>query len=74
MLCAATDSERLVLDHGAGPREEIARRGGQNPAARLRGEPGIAISNDSAAARNPKLRGSEAYIAARLLVGSMRFN
>ncbi|MBF1164276.1 MAG: TonB-dependent receptor plug domain-containing protein, partial [Dechloromonas agitata] len=38
-------------------REEIARRGGQNLGDALRGEPGVAISNDSAQGQNPTLRG-----------------
>lgn len=54
-------------------RDEIARRGGQNLGDALRGEPGIAISNDSAQGQNPVLRGlgRESIV---LLVDGMRFN
>lgn len=69
---AATDLETPVstttLD-----REEITRRGGQNLGDALRGEPGIAISNDSAQGQNPTLRGlgKDSIV---LLVDGMRFN
>ena len=54
-------------------RDEIARRGGQNLGDALRGEPGIAISNDSAQGQNPVIRGlgKESIV---LLVDGMRFN
>lgn len=54
-------------------RDEIARRGGQNLGDILRGEPGIAISNDSAQGQNPVIRGlgKESIV---LLVDGMRFN
>ena len=54
-------------------REEIARRGAANVGDALRGEPGIAISNDSAQGQNPVIRGlgKESTV---LLVDGMRFN
>jgi hemoglobin/transferrin/lactoferrin receptor protein len=54
-------------------RDEIARRGGQNLGDALRGEPGIAIANDSAQGQNPVIRGlgKESLV---LLVDGMRFN
>lgn len=54
-------------------RDELARRGGQNLGDVLRGEPGIAISNDSAQGQNPVIRGlgKESIV---LLVDGMRFN
>ncbi|QDX80013.1 hemin receptor [Denitratisoma sp. DHT3] len=54
-------------------RDEIIRRGGQNVGDVLRGEPGIAISNDSAQGQNPTLRGlgKDSIV---LLVDGMRFN
>jgi hemoglobin/transferrin/lactoferrin receptor protein len=54
-------------------RAEIDRRGGQNLGDALRGEPGIAIANDSAQGQNPILRGlgKESIV---LLVDGMRFN
>ena len=52
---------------------EIARRGAQLLGDALRGEAGIAISNDSAQGQNPVLRGlgKESIV---LLVDGMRFN
>lgn len=54
-------------------RIEIDRRGGQNLGDALRGEPGIAIANDSAQGQNPTLRGlgKDSIV---LLVDGMRFN
>ncbi len=54
-------------------REEITRRGAGNVGDALRGEPGIAISNDSAQGQNPVIRGlgKESTV---LLVDGMRFN
>lgn len=54
-------------------RDEIARRGAANVGDALRGEPGIAISNDSAQGQNPVIRGlgKESTV---LLVDGMRFN
>lgn len=54
-------------------RTEIDRRGGQNLGDALRGEPGIAIANDSAQGQNPTLRGlgKDSIV---LLVDGMRFN
>lgn len=53
--------------------DEIARRGAANVGDALRGEPGIAISNDSAQGQNPVIRGlgKESTV---LLVDGMRFN
>jgi hemoglobin/transferrin/lactoferrin receptor protein len=52
---------------------EITRRGGQNLGDALRGEPGIAVSNDSAQGQNPFIRGlgKDSIV---LLVDGMRFN
>ncbi|APW46566.1 TonB-dependent receptor [Rhodoferax antarcticus] len=52
---------------------EIARRGAANVGEVLLGEPGIAISNDSAQGQNPVIRGlgKESTV---LLVNGMRFN
>jgi hemoglobin/transferrin/lactoferrin receptor protein len=54
-------------------RDEIIRRGAANVGDALRGEPGIAISNDSAQGQNPIIRGlgKESIV---LLVDGMRFN
>lgn len=54
-------------------RDEIARRGAANVGEALRGEPGIAIANDSAQGQNPVIRGlgKESTV---LLVDGMRFN
>jgi len=54
-------------------RDEIARRSAANVGDALRGEPGIAISNDSAQGQNPVIRGlgKESLV---LLVDGMRFN
>lgn len=54
-------------------REDIARRGAANVGDALRGEPGIAVSNDSAQGQNPVIRGlgKESTV---LLVDGMRFN
>ena len=54
-------------------RAELDRRGGQNLGDALRGEPGIAISNDSAQGQNPVIRGlgKDSIV---LLVDGMRFN
>ena len=54
-------------------RDEIARRGAANVGDALRGEPGIAVSNDSAQGQNPVIRGlgKESMV---LLVDGMRFN
>lgn len=54
-------------------RDELARRGAANVGDALRGEPGIAISNDSAQGQNPVIRGlsKESMV---LLVDGMRFN
>ena len=54
-------------------RPELDRRGGQNLGDALRGEPGIAISNDSAQGQNPVIRGlgKDSVV---LLVDGMRFN
>jgi len=54
-------------------KEEITRRGAGNVGDALRGEPGIAISNDSAQGQNPVIRGlgKESTV---LLVDGMRFN
>ncbi|MGL5985690.1 MAG: TonB-dependent receptor plug domain-containing protein, partial [Burkholderiales bacterium] len=52
---------------------EIVRRGGQNLGDTLRGEPGIAIANDSAQGQNPVLRGLSKDSVV-LLVDGMRFN
>ena len=54
-------------------RAELDRRGGQNLGDALRGEPGIAIANDSAQGQNPNIRGlgKESIV---LLVDGMRFN
>jgi hemoglobin/transferrin/lactoferrin receptor protein len=54
-------------------RAEIDRRGGRNLGDTLRGEPGIAISNDSAQGQNPVIRGlgKESIV---LLVDGMRLN
>lgn len=54
-------------------REEISRRGAANVGEALHGEPGIAISNDSAQGKNPVIRGlgKESTV---LLVDGMRFN
>ncbi len=54
-------------------RDEIFRRGAANVGDALRGEPGIAISNDSAQGQNPIIRGlgKESIV---LLVDGMRFN
>ena len=54
-------------------REEISRRGAANVGEALHGEPGIAISNDSAHGKNPVIRGlgKESTV---LLVDGMRFN
>ncbi|MBL8426473.1 MAG: TonB-dependent receptor [Dechloromonas sp.] len=69
---AATDLETPVSTTAL-DREEITRRGGQNLGDALRGEPGIAISNDSAQGQNPTLRGlgKDSIV---LLVDGMRFN
>lgn len=68
----ATDLE-IPLSTTALDRDELARRGGQNLGDDLRGEPGIAISNDSAQGQNPVIRGlgKESIV---LLVDGMRFN
>ena len=52
---------------------ELARRGAANVGDALRGEPGIAVSNDSAQGQNPVIRGlsKESMV---LLVDGMRFN
>lgn len=54
-------------------RAEIDRRGGANLGDTLRGEPGIAVANDSAQGQNPVLRGlsKESVV---LLVDGMRLN
>lgn len=54
-------------------RAELDRRGRQNLGDALRGEPGIAISNDSAQGQNPVIRGlgKDSVV---LLVDGMRFN
>lgn len=54
-------------------RDEIARRGAANVGDALRGEPGIAIMNDSAQGQNPVIRGlgKESTV---LLVDGIRFN
>jgi hemoglobin/transferrin/lactoferrin receptor protein len=54
-------------------RDEIARRGAANVGDALRGEPGIAVANDSAQGQNPVIRGlgKESIV---LLVDGMRFN
>lgn len=54
-------------------REELDRRGAANVGEALRGEPGVAISNDSAQGQNPVIRGlgKESLV---LLVDGMRFN
>ncbi|KAB2920916.1 MAG: TonB-dependent receptor, partial [Dechloromonas sp.] len=54
-------------------RDEIARRGAANVGDALRGEPGIAVANDSAQGQNPVIRGlgKESTV---LLVDGMRFN
>src|SRR5574343_147828 len=69
---AATDLD-TPISTTALDREEIARRGGQNLGDALRGEPGIAIANDSAQGQNPTLRGlgKDSIV---LLVDGMRFN
>lgn len=54
-------------------RAEIARRNAANVGDALRGEPGIAVANDSAQGQNPVIRGlSKESIV--LLVDGMRFN
>ena len=69
---AATDLE-TPLSTTTLDRDEIARRGAGNVGDALRGEPGIAISNDSAQGQNPVIRGlgKESLV---LLVDGMRFN
>lgn len=69
---AASDLETPISTTSL-DREEISRRGGQNLGDALRGEPGIAISNDSAQGQNPTLRGlgKDSIV---LLVDGMRFN
>ncbi|MFV0370189.1 MAG: TonB-dependent receptor [Azonexus sp.] len=54
-------------------RDDIDRRGAGNVGDLLRGEPGIAVSNDSAQGQNPVIRGlgKESMV---LLVDGMRFN
>lgn len=54
-------------------KEEITRRGAGNVGDALRGEPGIAISNDSAQGQNPVIRGLSKESTV-LLVDGMRFN
>lgn len=63
-----TPISTATLDAG-----EVARRGAANVGDALRGEPGIAISNDSAQGQNPVIRGlgKESTV---LLVDGMRFN
>ncbi len=53
--------------------DDIARRGAANVGDALRGEPGIAISNDSAQGQNPVIRGL-AKESTVLLVDGVRFN
>ncbi|MBI4740697.1 MAG: TonB-dependent receptor [Betaproteobacteria bacterium] len=54
-------------------RDEIARRGAANVGDALRGEPGIAVSSDSAQGQNPVIRGL-ARESTVLLVDGMRLN
>ncbi|MFH1659492.1 MAG: TonB-dependent receptor [Pseudomonadota bacterium] len=69
---AATDLETPISTSTL-DREEITRRGGQNLGDALRGEPGIAVANDSAQGQNPVIRGlsKESMV---LLVDGVRFN
>lgn len=54
-------------------REALDRRGAANVGEALRGEPGVAISNDSAQGQNPVIRGLDKESLV-LLVDGMRFN
>lgn len=65
---AETPISSLSLDQ-----DEISRKGAANVGDALRGEPGLAVSNDSAQGQNPVIRGlSKESIV--LLVDGMRFN
>ena len=69
---ATTDLE-TPISTTALDQAEISRRGGQNLGDALRGEPGIAVANDSAQGQNPVIRGlsKESMV---LLVDGVRFN
>ncbi len=69
---ASADLETPISTTALG-RDDIDRRGAGNVGDLLRGEPGIAVSNDSAQGQNPVIRGlgKESMV---LLVDGMRFN
>ena len=69
---ASADLETPISTTALG-RDDIDRRGAGNVGDALRGEPGIAVSNDSAQGQNPVIRGlgKENMV---LLVDGMRFN
>ena len=69
---ASADLETPIATVGL-DRDEIDRRGAANVGEALRGEPGIAVSNDSAQGQNPVIRGL-AKESVVLLVDGMRFN
>ncbi|THF56859.1 TonB-dependent receptor [Pseudothauera rhizosphaerae] len=54
-------------------RDELLRRGADNPGEALRGEPGLAVSGDSAQGQNPVIRGLKKESVV-LLVDGIRFN
>lgn len=54
-------------------RDELLRRGANNPGEALRGEPGIAVASDGAQGQNPVIRGLKKESVV-LLVDGMRFN
>lgn len=54
-------------------RDELLRRGANNPGEALRSEPGLAVASDGAQARNPVIRGLKKESVV-LLVDGMRLN
>lgn len=63
-----TAAATLSLD-----RDELLRRGANNPGEALRGEPGLAVASDSAQGQNPVIRGLKKE-SVELLVDGIRLN
>ena len=69
----AADELETPLSTVSLDREEIVRRGANNPGELLRGEPGIAVASDGAQGQNPVLRGLKKESVV-LLVDGIRLN